>query len=59
MLAAVRAAGYAAPTPIPARTIAPALAGHDVIGSAQTGTGKTAGNPRRRVRQGLSGARRS
>jgi len=42
MLAAVRAAGYAAPTPIQARTIAPALAGHDVIGSAQTGTGKTA-----------------
>jgi ATP-dependent RNA helicase RhlE len=42
MLAAVRAAGYAAPTPIQARTIAPAMAGHDVIGSAQTGTGKTA-----------------
>ena len=42
MLAAVRAAGYVAPTPIQACALAPALAGHDVIGSAQTGTGKTA-----------------
>jgi ATP-dependent RNA helicase RhlE len=42
MLAAVRAAGYAAPTAIQAGAIAPALAGRDVIGSAQTGTGKTA-----------------
>jgi ATP-dependent RNA helicase RhlE len=42
MLAAVRAAGYVAPTAIQAGAIAPALAGRDVIGSAQTGTGKTA-----------------
>jgi len=40
--AALRAAGYTAPTPIQAATIAPALSGRDVIGAAQTGTGKTA-----------------
>jgi ATP-dependent RNA helicase RhlE len=33
---------YVTPTPIQAATIAPALAGRDVIGAAQTGTGKTA-----------------
>src|SRR5262245_2387089 len=38
----VRAAGYAVPTPIQAAAIPPALAGHDLIGTAQTGTGKTA-----------------
>jgi len=34
--------GYEAPTPIQARTIPTLLAGRDVIGQAQTGTGKTA-----------------
>src|SRR5260370_13618869 len=34
--------GYEAPTPIQARTIPPLLAGGDLIGQAQTGTGKTA-----------------
>ena len=38
----VRAMGYVDPTPIQLRTIPLILAGHDVIGSAQTGTGKTA-----------------
>jgi ATP-dependent RNA helicase RhlE len=38
----VHAAGYAAPTPIQSTAIPPALAGHDLIGTAQTGTGKTA-----------------
>ena len=42
MRAALKAAGYHTPTPIQARALEPALAGHDVIGSAQTGTGKTA-----------------
>jgi ATP-dependent RNA helicase RhlE len=42
MHAALAAAGYRAPTPIQAGTIAAALAGRDVIGRAQTGTGKTA-----------------
>ena len=34
--------GYEVPTPIQARTIPLLLAGRDVIGQAQTGTGKTA-----------------
>src|SRR5262245_24359326 len=42
MRAALRAADYRVPTPIQAATIARALAGRDVIGAAQTGTGKTA-----------------
>ena len=42
MLSALQAAGYHEPTPIQVGTIAPALAGRDVIGTAQTGTGKTA-----------------
>jgi ATP-dependent RNA helicase RhlE len=39
---AVAAAGYQMPTPIQARAIPPLLAGRDVLGCAQTGTGKTA-----------------
>ncbi len=39
---AITALGYEAPTPIQAQTIGLMLAGHDVIGQAQTGTGKTA-----------------
>jgi ATP-dependent RNA helicase RhlE len=42
MQAALNAAGFRTPTPIQAQTIAPAIAGHDIIGTAQTGTGKTA-----------------
>jgi ATP-dependent RNA helicase DeaD len=42
LLAAVTNVGYEAPTPIQARTIPALLAGRDVIGQAQTGTGKTA-----------------
>jgi len=38
----VRAAGYIDPTPIQLRAIPIILEGHDLIGSAQTGTGKTA-----------------
>ncbi len=40
--AALRAVGYVTPTPIQVGTITPALEGRDVIGAAQTGTGKTA-----------------
>ena len=36
------AAGYERPTPVQAKCIPPALEGKDVIGLAQTGTGKTA-----------------
>jgi len=38
----VRAAGYVDPTPIQSRAIPIILAGHDLVGAAQTGTGKTA-----------------
>src|ERR1700759_1221751 len=38
----VKAMGYTEPTPIQLRAIPLLLAGQDVIGSAQTGTGKTA-----------------
>jgi len=38
----IRAAGYQIPTPIQAAAIPLALAGRDLIGTAQTGTGKTA-----------------
>jgi superfamily II DNA/RNA helicase len=43
VLAAVEASGYTEPTPIQAQAIPHALARRDVIGIAQTGTGKTAG----------------
>jgi ATP-dependent RNA helicase RhlE len=42
MLQGVRAMGYIEPTPIQLRAIPLILDGRDVIGSAQTGTGKTA-----------------
>lgn len=42
ILRAIDELGFEQPSPIQARAIPPALAGHDVIGQAQTGTGKTA-----------------
>jgi superfamily II DNA/RNA helicase len=42
VLAAVKAAGYPAPTPIQEQAIPHVLARRDVLGIAQTGTGKTA-----------------
>ena len=42
VLEGVRAVGYTEPTPIQLRAIPLVLEGKDVIGSAQTGTGKTA-----------------
>ena len=42
LLQGVKAMGYIEPTPIQLRAIPLILAGRDVIGSAQTGTGKTA-----------------
>jgi ATP-dependent RNA helicase RhlE len=40
--AGISAAGYSTPTPIQIRTIPPIIEGRDVMGLAQTGTGKTA-----------------
>ncbi len=40
--AGIKALGYTTPTPIQYQAIPPVLEGHDVMGLAQTGTGKTA-----------------
>ena len=42
ILQAIEACGYTEPTPIQAQAIPMAMAGHDLIATAQTGTGKTA-----------------
>ena len=42
LLQALRDVGYETPSPIQAATIPPLLEGRDVLGQAQTGTGKTA-----------------
>jgi ATP-dependent RNA helicase DeaD len=42
LLSAISSLGYEAPSPIQAATIPPLLEGRDVLGQAQTGTGKTA-----------------
>ncbi len=42
ILKAVKDAGYTTPSPIQAQAIPEVLAGHDLMASAQTGTGKTA-----------------
>ncbi len=43
LLRAVRESGYTSPTPIQIKAIPAILEGRDVMGAAQTGTGKTAG----------------
>jgi len=43
LIAAVRALGYTKPTPIQSKAIPIVMQGKDVMGAAQTGTGKTAG----------------
>jgi len=55
--AGVARAGYAAPTPIQAAALPVALAGRDLIGTAQTGTGKTAAFVLPILQKLLSGAR--
>ena len=42
LMKALQAVGYESPSPIQAATIPPLLDGRDVLGQAQTGTGKTA-----------------
>ena len=41
ILSALKALDYEKPSPIQAKAIPPALQGRDVLGCAQTGTGKT------------------
>lgn len=43
LLKAISKKGYETPSPIQQKAIPPVLEGHDVLASAQTGTGKTAG----------------
>jgi len=43
LLRAVSEKGYSVPTPIQLQAIPPVLEGRDIMGGAQTGTGKTAG----------------
>lgn len=61
LMAGINRVGYDQPTPIQSAAIPPAMAGEDLIGTAQTGTGKTAAfvlpilhrlvnGPRRRAR---------
>lgn len=42
IVAGIKSAGYTTPTPIQIKAIPKVLQGHDLIGLAQTGTGKTA-----------------
>ncbi len=42
VLRAIEKAGYESPTPIQAQAIPESLAGRDIVGASQTGTGKTA-----------------
>ena len=42
LLSALERAGFSEPTPIQAQAIAPQMEGRDILGVAQTGTGKTA-----------------
>src|SRR5688572_31080201 len=56
---AVSEAGYTTPTPIQAKAIPLVLKGRDVIGLAQTGTGKTAAFTLPLVNQLIGGPRRT
>ena len=48
LLHALSELGYEEPTPIQREAIPPLLDGHDLVGQAATGTGKTAARPARR-----------
>jgi ATP-dependent RNA helicase RhlE len=58
ILAALADRGYTIPTPIQTQAIPPVLAGHDLCGIAQTGTGKTAAFALP-ILERLAGARRN
>ena len=59
VLDAVRDAGYTVPTPIQAQAIPLIMKGRDIIGLAQTGTGKTAAFTLPIVNQLIGGPRRT
>jgi ATP-dependent RNA helicase RhlE len=59
LLKAVTAAGYTSPTPIQAQAIPLALRGRDLMGLAQTGTGKTAAFTLPIVQRLMGGPRRT
>ena len=59
LLQAVSAAGYDVPTPIQAQAIPVALKGRDLMGLAQTGTGKTAAFTLPIVQRLMGGPRRT
>ena len=59
LLRAVAEAGYSTPTPIQARAIPLILRGRDIMGLAQTGTGKTAAFTLPIVQRLLGGPRRA
>jgi len=59
LLRAVEAAGYTTPTPIQSRAIPLILRGRDIIGLAQTGTGKTAAFTLPIVHRLIDGPRRA
>ena len=59
LLRAVAEAGYTAPTPIQSRAIPLILRGRDIMGLAQTGTGKTAAFTLPIVQRLLGGPRRA
>jgi len=56
--AGIAACGYTAPTPIQKEAIPPILAGRDILGLAQTGTGKTAAFVLPLLQQLLNGPRK-
>jgi ATP-dependent RNA helicase RhlE len=58
LLTGIRHLGYTLPTPIQVKAIPAALAGEDLIGTAQTGTGKTAAFVLPILNKLLSGPRR-
>jgi ATP-dependent RNA helicase RhlE len=59
LMAGIRKLGYTTPTPIQVKTIPAALSGADLIGTAQTGTGKTAAFVLPILNKLLSGPRNS
>lgn len=58
LMPGIKAEGYVTPTPVQSASIPVILSGHDLIGTAQTGTGKTAAFVLPILHQLLSGPRK-